>query len=413
MRFLYTLAIKIYGLCIRLAVPFSHKASLWMHGRKGLFNDLAQHCNGEERWVWFHCASLGEFEQGRPVMEAYKKRHREHKILLTFFSPSGYEVRKDYSGADHVCYLPLDTPTNARRFLDTLQPLMAVFIKYEFWMNFFEATHKRKIPLYVISAVFRPEQHFFHWHGRWQRRIFNYCTRLFVQDELSADLLATLGCTQVTLSGDTRFDRVYEIAGNPEQNPVAEAFAGDKRVVIAGSTWPKDEDILIRWIKEDESGLKYIIAPHNVDKSRIAGLMKALPAGSRLLSGLDVRESPETQVLVVDSVGQLAHLYRYGHIAYVGGGFGAGIHNILEPAAFGLPVLFGPAFEKFREAYEMIERGAAFAFTDYKMFNRRMQFLLRDEMILRMASEMSRSYVREKRGAVQSIIAGLHTGKSA
>ncbi len=413
MQQLYSFCIFIYGLFIRLSALFHPKAAAWINGRKHLFNELEKACIGNDRWVWFHCASLGEFEQGRPVIEAFRAQHKEYKLLLTFFSPSGYEVRKNYESADFVCYLPLDTPSNARHFLNIVRPELSVFVKYDFWLNFFMEMFKRKVPLHVISASFRPHQHFFHWYGSWHRAVFKCCTRIFVQDELSAALLKSVRYNNVIVSGDTRFDRVYQISQTPEPDLLVEAFAKNARVLIAGSTWPKDEQIIINWFKETDHNLKLLIAPHNVDKSHLDKLMNMLPEKSLMLSQSNQKTAENASILVIDSIGKLSHLYSYGYIAYVGGGFGAGIHNILEPAAFGLPILFGPAFKKFREAYDLIERGGAFAFSDYAMFKERMRFLLSDDLVSRMASEMSRFYVREKRGALQNILTNIQPQQNA
>lgn len=407
MTFLYNSGIFFYHLSIMMASLFNQKARKWVAGRKNLFSRLEKEIDTTADIAWFHCASLGEFEQGRPVIEAYKAANPGHKILLTFFSPSGYEVQKAYSGADYVFYLPMDYPSNAKWFINIVKPKLAVFVKYEFWHHFINELNKSNVPTYVISANFRKDQHFFSWYGSWFITTLKLFTKIFVQSDDSRALLEKAGVTNVTVSGDTRFDRVAAVAEKDEVVPLLDVFVQSSQVLIAGSTWPEDEQLLAKLIVDDEVELKYIIAPHEVNEQRIAGLMKTLGGKAIRYSLAEEPNLPDARVLVIDSVGLLSKLYKYGDMAYIGGGFSAGIHNILEAAAFGLPVIFGPEYGKFREAVELINKGGAFAAADYATLEKRVKFLVNDPVVLRMAQEISRNYVRENTGATGKIMEGL------
>ncbi len=333
-----------------------------MKGRRDILQKIEEALAGKQdnrKIAWFHCASLGEFEQGRPVIEAFRENRPDHLIFLTFFSPSGYEVRKNFTGADYVFYLPVDTPGMAARFIKILSPDIVFFIKYEYWYNYLAILKRQGIPTYMVSAIFRPSQPFFKSYGFWFRKQLMNLSWFFVQDEDSEKLLRKTGILQVSVSGDTRFDRVSTIAGQNKPVEGIDLFCGDSRVILAGSTWPADEKILLPFILENKSEYKFIIAPHEVHQERIDGLISQLGTGSLRFSQLNEINSHEARILVVDSIGILASLYRYAFISFVGGGFGVGIHNILEPAAFGVPVIFGPNYNRFREARELIHESGA------------------------------------------------------
>jgi 3-deoxy-D-manno-octulosonic-acid transferase len=450
MWILYDLIIHLYGDAISVAALFSPKARKWVAGRKGIFKELSsqfavrsfQSAIGGQRsaagdhqsaanmpqstveirlrtancelptLIWFHCASLGEFEQGRPVMEALRKEQPDWKILLTFFSPSGYEIRKNYEGADYIFYLPLDTPWNARKFIELVRPAVAVFVKYEYWFRYLDVLYKNQIPVYVISAIFRPDQHFFKWLGSWARKQLGKVSRFFVQDQASEELLRAKGIEQVTISGDTRFDRVAAVADKAKSFPLVEKFAAGWPIFLAGSTWPADEQLINGLIEAYGDRMKFIIAPHEVHLGRIEALKSSgqsskgkVQSGSvEVFSALSVENAASCQVLIVDGIGYLSHLYQYATIAYIGGGFGAGIHNILEAAAFGKPVIFGPKYEKFREAVDLIEAGGAFTIIDAEQLNNRTIELLEDKAFLKKSSEICLNYVRQKKGATTVII---------
>jgi 3-deoxy-D-manno-octulosonic-acid transferase len=390
---------------------FNGKARLWVEGRKGIFGHLEEFLKQVNRekcpLAWFHVSSLGEFEQGRPVIEAFRKRWPEKKILLTFFSPSGYEVRKNYEQADFVCYLPLDSRSNARRFLEIVRPEMVFFVKYDFWFNYIDAVHRRQIPLYFISVLFRKNQHFFKWYGGWFHKHLEYVTRFFVQNAESLELLVNSGIQQVTLSGDTRFDRVFAIAAQSGPIPAIEKFCGGKQVFIAGSSWEPDETVFIPLIQSGKSGLKFIIAPHDTSPSRIRNIRERLKVPSVCFSELQNGNTGEINVLIIDSVGILSKLYRYATIAFIGGGFGSGIHNIQEPVTFGVPVLFGPGFRRFTEARELVEQGGAFCITTTDELLRKVEAITGDAAEHRRVSAICRDYVEANRGATEKVMGYL------
>lgn len=360
----YNLGIHLYTCGIKLASRFNEKAALWVRGRRDLLGQLHRSVSGE-RIIWIHAASLGEFEQGRPVMEAIREQYPLYRILLTFFSPSGYEIRRNYQGADWVFYLPADTPRNVRRFLDAVRPQAAIFIKYEFWLNYLSELAERGVPTYIISAVFRRDSVFFRPYGKIFRRALGTFRRIFVQDEDSRRLLAGIGMRNVSVAGDTRFDRVAKIASGAKDLPVIADFAGRGQVLVAGSTWEPDEELLVRLINDNPS-VKFIVAPHEMDEKRIVRLMESVQGGVvRYTEYEKSAAGSECRLLVVDTIGILSSVYGYGSYAYIGGGFGVGIHNTLEAAAFGIPVAFGPNYGKFREAAELIEAGAARSVSSY------------------------------------------------
>lgn len=358
MLFLYNINIRLYVLIIRIVSLFKPKAKLWIKGRKNIFQKLKTAIFNEKNIVWFHCASLGEFEQGKPIIEAYKVKHPTHKILLTFFSSSGYEIRKNTPLADFVFYLPADTKENAKHFIEIIKPIKAIFIKYEFWLNYMAECNKQNIPFYSVSSIFRNEQIFF--KNKWFAKQLKHITHFFVQDKTSAELLKTIGFSNTTISGDTRFDRVKANGISAKEIPLIAAFCKTQTTVICGSTWPKDEALLSQFIK-DNPQYNYIIAPHEMHN--ISQLQKQTKA--QLFSIANAENINSKNVLIIDSIGMLSHIYQYGNMAYIGGGFGAGIHNILEAVAFGLPVIFGPNYKNFKEAKELTALKGAISINNY------------------------------------------------
>ena len=403
---LYDIAIRAYGLAIRLASPFNKKAAQWVKGRRSQWERLAAADRGKGRLVWFHAASLGEFEQGRPVMERLREIEPRTRILLTFFSPSGYEIRKNYPGADYICYLPLDTPDNARRFVDIFRPDAAVFIKYEFWYHYLRELHARRIPTYLISAIFRPSQPFFKRWGTTHREMLGFFTRLYVQDETSLRLLADIGVDRVQQAGDTRFDRVAQIAEAAQSIPLVERFCQGKRAIVCGSTWPADEEIITAYINAHPDSGKWIIVPHEIGEGHIRDILAKCHAPAVRYTDTQADFSA-ARVLVIDRIGFLSSVYRYGSIAYIGGGFGKGIHNTLEAAVYGIPVVFGPRHEKFKEALDLLDRGGAFTVKTKEEFASLIDSLTANPAIAEAAGQSALAYVRSQLGATEAIIRQL------
>ena len=404
MLLLYILGIRVYHVIILIFSLFNSKAKLFIRGRKNLFNEIKQQVDAGEKHVWFHFASLGEFEQGRPVLEKLKVLFPAKKIVVTFFSPSGYEIRKNYALAD-VFYLPIDTAHNARRFLDLINPEMAIFTKYEFWHFYFKELKNRNIPLYVISGIFRPNQVFFKWYGGFYRQILKAVSYFFVQNEESKRLLNSIGLFNAMVSGDTRFDRVYENAKSPKKLTKVEAFIGNSPTLICGSTWLEDENLLSA-LPEKYPDWKFIIAPHEIHESHIESIEKQFPIGSVRFSVLNSNNqtpNAEYQTLIVDNIGMLSSLYQYGKLAYIGGGFGAGIHNTLEAAAFGLPVIFGPKYDKFQEAKDLIILSAAKSISAGDELLTAFESFAANE-IARIAAK---KYVGDKKGATDKIVSTI------
>ncbi len=410
MLLLYTILIRIYQGSIVLASIWNSKARLWVNGRKNILKKLKQELKPNEKRVWFHCASLGEFEQGRPVIEAFKLQHPEFKIVLTFFSPSGYEIRKNYEGADYIFYLPLDTKSNAEKTIFFIQPKLVFFIKYEFWYYYFTELNTKNIPIYLVSAIFRPDQLFFKWYGSFYSDLLKKISHFFVQNESSAILLNSIGITNVTVSGDTRFDRVYAISKNKKTLPLISEFKQDHKLFIAGSTWPEDEKILMNLLTDmskSNSPLKFIIAPHEISESKIKTLSSSLEEkGIKYLKYSEAKEETikEFNVLIIDNIGMLSSLYQYGEIAFIGGGYGKGIHNILEAATFGLPILFGPNYQKFQEAKDLIQIKGAFCIQDAAGLITQTGLFLNSETSLKNAAEVSREYVVSMLGATNIVM---------
>lgn len=404
MRYLYTLVLHLYALAVEIASFFNKKARMTRVGQWHTNGILRKNIDRNAKYIWFHAASLGEFEQGRPMMEAIRKRHPEYKILLTFFSPSGYEVRKNYDGADVICYLPFDTPFKVRKFLNLANPHIAVFIKYEFWLNYLTELKKRGIKTYIISAVFRPNQAFFKWYGSWYRKALHCYEHLFVQDEGSKELLASYGIRNVEVSGDTRFDRVLEIQQNARLLPEVELFTkGDNPVLVVGSSWPEDEKIIIPYFNAHPD-LKLIIAPHEIHREHLLYIQSLLSRPSVRLSEANDEALRTHDCLIIDSFGLLSSIYRYGQMAYIGGGFGKGIHNTLEAAVYGIPVLFGPKYQKFKEAQGLIDRGGGFSVDNEQAFVDYLDRFISDPESREKTGTAAGDFVHHNAGATERIL---------
>lgn len=400
---LYNLSISLYRAGARIAALRSDKVRKMLRGQDDTWRILRESVTPGASYVWVHAASLGEFEQGRPLIERIKREHPDKRVLLTFFSPSGYEVRKDYNGADIVAYLPFDTARNACRLLDTINVEAALFIKYEFWGNYIHELHRRGIPTYLVSGIFRPGQTFFKPWGGMFRGILECYTRLFVQDEPSRQLLNGIGIENVTVAGDTRFDRVTDIMATAHDIPALDAFTADiPTVIVAGSTWPPDEAILIPYLNTHPA-IKAIIAPHEVKEGRMREIEAAATGRCVRLSQATPDETAKAQVLIIDGYGLLSSAYRYGRIAYVGGGFGVGIHNINEAAVYGMPVIFGPRYSKFKEAVDLVSLGGAFSVSDSGELNKVLDRLTTDSDALAVSSRIAGGYIRDNLGATDTV----------
>ena len=409
MIYIYNAGIRLYSLAIQLAAPFNTKARKFVKGRKKIFARIKESVKDNNAPnIWFHCASLGEFEQGRPLIEATRKQFTDHRIIITFFSPSGYEVRKNYPHADMVFYLPIDTPKNAQKLVNLLNPEIAFFIKYEFWFNYLRALHANNIPIISVSAKFRVGQLFFKKHGTFFKTILTYFNHIFVQDTESRDLLNTNGINNVTISGDTRFDRVYQIANNAQPISEIEHFKNNHLLIVAGSTWPEDEKVIIPYIKKSAENKKFIIAPHEVHStniSRIENMLEGLTAIKYSeMSHFNNKTIQESNVLIVDNVGMLSSIYKYSEIAYVGGAFRTGLHNILEPATFGIPVIFGPYYEKFKEAQELVRQNGAISIQNYHQLAEIMDNLSTNDRTRTATGEICKNYIQSNRGATSAIM---------
>ena len=421
---MYNLIIYIYQLGVIITSLFNEKVRKMWRGERDAIRILKEKVDPNAKYVWFHAASLGEFEQGRPLMEQLRQDHPEYKILLTFFSPSGYEVRKNYAGADIICYLPLDTITNARRFLRTIRPVMAFFIKYEFWYNYLHILKHRGVPVYSVSSIFRPGQIFFRWYGRQYSHVLKCFTHFFVQNEISKELLGTIGITNVSIVGDTRFDRVLQIKAAAKQLPIVEAFlsqpksgaaesgsAEAPKVFVAGSSWPPDEDIFIPFFNEHRDW-KLIIAPHVIGEEHLKQIESKL-AGRKVArySSLEDPENPEIpdnlEVLIIDCFGLLSSIYHYADVTYVGGGFGVGIHNTLEAAVWDVPVIFGPNNERFQEAQGLKACGGGYEITGADDFRRIMQRFIDTPQTITEAGRQSGAFVQQMTGATKKVLSAV------
>lgn len=445
---MYNIAIYIYLIGVAIGSLFNKKIKKMWRGEREAVDLLKEKVDPTAKYVWFHAASLGEFEQGRPLIEQLKATHPEYKILLTFFSPSGYEVRKNYEGADIVCYLPLDTIRNARRFLRAVHPVMAFFIKYEFWYNYLHILRHRGVPVYSVSSIFRPGQVFFKWYGRNYAKVLHCITHFFVQNEVSLQLLKGIGIDEATVVGDTRFDRVLQIKEQAKKLPIVEAFKGINgkgdackgalsedackddfsedackgdfsedackedlsengckgcKVFVAGSSWQPDEDIFIRFFN-DHPDWKLIIAPHVIGEDHLAYILDKLQMKAVRYTQATEQSAAEARCLIIDCFGLLSTIYRYGEIAYVGGGFGVGIHNVPEAAVWGVPVLFGPNNKRFQEAQDLLACKGSFEVADYDSFNTIISRLISDDKFRHQCGEASANYVKSRSGATDIIM---------
>ena len=405
---MYNIVIYIYLIGVAIASCFNKKVKKMWAGERQALKVLREKVDPNARYIWFHAASLGEFEQGRPLMEYLRKTHPEYKILLTFFSPSGYEVRKNYEGADIICYLPLDTIRNARRFLRAIKPVMAFFIKYEFWYNYLHILQHRGVPTYSVSSIFRPDQIFFQWYGKGYGRVLKCFTHFFVQNIESKNLLAKLDIHDVEVVGDTRFDRVLQIKEASKQLPIVEKFTENtSKVFIAGSSWLPDEEVFLKYFNLHKDW-KLIVAPHVIGEDHLAQIFELLK-GRRVVLYTEATEEnvKDAEVLIIDCFGLLSSIYHYGTISYVGGGFGVGIHNVLEAAVWDIPVIFGPNNKRFQEAQGLIMAGGGFEINDYQSFRDLMMRFETDEMFLQTSKKHAGEFVKGRAGATEKIMGSL------
>ncbi|MEE1323980.1 MAG: glycosyltransferase N-terminal domain-containing protein [Bacteroidales bacterium] len=401
MRFLYNIFIHIYILALNLISPFNKKVKIMLKGEKECFDRL-QNLNSEDKVAWFHCASLGEFEQGRPLIEEVKKQFPEYKILLSFYSPSGYESKKDYALADYVVYLPNDTKSNAKKFVKKVNPDLIFFIKYEFWYNYISALKGRR--LFQVSLILRQNQYFFSWYGKWFAKQLKNFEHFFVQNQQTANLLNKIGYKNVTISGDTRFDRVMTIANNAKSFTEIEKFCeGNQKIILAGSSWLADEKIIQQAVKNLD--IKLIIAPHVVGENHINEIQQLFPEA--ILYSELANNDKKSNILIINCIGILSNLYQYCDIAYIGGGFGVGIHNTLEAATFGKPICFGTNYHKFQEAIDLINLKAAYSISNQEELKQVLETLLNNEKIYNQSAEASKDYVKTKIGACKKIIEHL------
>ncbi|MCX2738790.1 3-deoxy-D-manno-octulosonic acid transferase [Pontibacter anaerobius] len=408
MKLLYDIGLKAYRTAIALAAPFNQKAKLMRQGRERQFEKLQEALQPNQApLVWFHCASLGEFEQGRPVMEAFREAFPKYKILLTFFSPSGYDVRKNYAGADYIFYLPLDSASNAKRFLDITKPELAVFVKYEFWHYYLQELQRRSIPVLSVSAIFRQEQVFFKPYGDFYRDILRRFTHIYTQNKSSLELLQGINIGNASIAGDTRFDRVLQTAASIKTIPLVESFTAGKEVFMVGSSWPVDIEVLLPLIRKYSPSIKFIIAPHEVNEASINAVMQSLGEGAVRFSKTTEADAAKYKVLVIDNIGMLSSLYSYGTYAYIGGAFGKGLHNTLEAAVFGLPLFFGPTYGKFQEAKDLVALGCAFPVQNAEELLQAFGRVHTTPGLRQSITNKEKEYVQEQAGATAKIMADV------
>ncbi len=406
MLFLYNLVISIAGFFLKIVALFSPKIKLFIDGRKNVFAILEEKIKPTDKTIWFHSASLGEYEQGLPVIEKIKQKYPSHKIIVTFFSPSGYEVRKNNTVADVTIYLPLDTKSNAKKFLKLVHPELVFFVKYEFWLNYLKELETNKIPTYLISGIFRDNQMFFKWYGGFYRKALNAFTYFFVQNESSKEKIEAIGFKNVIVSGDTRFDRVAAILERDNTVDFIAKFKNNAPTIVIGSSWPKDEALLAEYINQAPENIKFIIAPHNIKQDQISSLKSQIIKSTVLFSEKDkAGDLSHYNVFIIDTVGLLTKIYSYGTIAYVGGGFGnPGIHNILEPATFGIPIVIGPNYSNFAEAVELVKIEGCTVISNSAELKQNLDRLLLDENYLKEKSQICKSYIQDNKGATDSIM---------
>ncbi len=403
MTFIYNIGIYFYSVLIRLSAPFNTKAKLLSDGRKDTLKQLKK-LSIEGSVVWIHAASLGEFEQGRPIIEAIKKKNPAYKVVLTFFSPSGFEVRKNYNLADYVFYLPSDSRRNARKFIKAINPELVFFVKYEFWHHYLNELKAKEIPVYGVSMIFRAQQAFFKWYGGWFRQMLHCFSKFYVQDEMSAELLKSAGLNNYVVAGDTRFDRVRDIARASVEVDLVNRFVGDcNKVIVAGSTWAPDEDLLLQYLHGVGKDVKLVIAPHEIHEDHICQIIEKLKVPfCRYTQPSD--EVEQCRVMIIDIIGMLSGIYKYGQVAYIGGGFGVGIHNTLEAATYGMPVIFGPNYKKFKEARDLIALGGGFSVSKADEFVESVERMWSNEETLKEASHKAGQYVNQMCGATRLIM---------
>lgn len=409
MALIYNLIAHVAWFHLKLLGKVSPKMKLFVDGRKETFQKLEQSISKDDQVIWVHAASLGEFEQGLPIIEKLRTEKPSYKILVTFFSPSGYEVKKNTSVADAVVYLPIDTKNQVKKFLDLARPKLAIFVKYEIWPNYLMELESRKIPTLLISALFKKEQVYFKWYGNFMRKSLSAFFHIFIQNEKSKELLSSVGINNTTINGDTRLDRVSEILERDNTLPIIEAFKKDNFCLVAGSTWAEDETILLDFINNSSKKLKYILAPHKIEKDKILGLAGSLAKKTILLSNSNLKTVYNYDVLIIDNIGMLTKIYNYADIAYVGGGFSTGLHNTLEPAVFGIPVIIGPNYEGFKEAEDLVAQKGILSIHDSWSFGETFKRLLDKPELIQRAGEINASYITKNKGASIQIMDYIRT----
>lgn len=407
MLYLYFFGLRIYSIGIGIASFFNSKAKEWIDGRKKIFTQIASELQPGEKRIWFHCSSFGEFEQGRPVLQALKKKFPEHKIVLTFFSPSGIKQGKKEPAADYVFYMPLDGASASKKFVELINPHAAFFVKYDYWFGYMQQLHQHNIQFYYVSAIFRKEHYFFKWYGSWFLKQLKKATCFFVQDETSKILLNQNNISQSIVTGDTRFDRVYEFSKKTPQLDWVVNFKDGKKLIIAGSTWAEDETLLADFINAADDNIKMIIVPHEINAEKITALQSKLKVKALLYSTLNNSSKHDYKLLIVDAVGILSKIYQYANVVYIGGGFGKGIHNILEAVVFGKPVLFGPNYRKFNEAVELTKLGGAFEIGNNTDLTQQLNFLLNNEELCVTINRINIDFVKNKTGATEKLQRGI------
>ncbi|MCP4883424.1 MAG: 3-deoxy-D-manno-octulosonic acid transferase [Flavobacteriales bacterium] len=404
MKYLYNFAISLFGIVVNILAIFNHKLALFVKGRKDTFPKLISAISPNEKTIWMHCASLGEFEQGRPLIEVLRRSKPNYKIILSFYSPSGYEVRKDFKGADVVVYLPIDTMSNSRKFIELVHPEIAIFVKYEFWPNILSVLKQKKIKTILVSGIFREDQLFFKSYGGWMRKSLQSFSHFFLQNKSSKDLLASIGISNSTVSGDTRFDRVAKIIEQDNTLPFLEGFVRDKIILVAGSTWPIDESYLVSFINQNlDKNLSYIIAPHNINSKEIQKLKLSLNCKTSVNSeGVPEKDA---KVFIIDTIGILTKVYSYADIAYIGGGFDKdGVHNVLEPAVFGIPLVIGPVYEKFEEATKLVALKACLVGQSETDLHSQFTRLIKSETLRNELGATSKAFIKNHTGATEIIL---------
>ena len=408
MQGFYNISINAYGMALKLASNFNEKAKLWVNGRKNWEDKIASKISVDDKVLWVHCSSLGEFEQGRPVIETLKEKYPTHKIAVSFFSPSGYEIRKNYQGADVIFYLPLDTKANAQKLIEVLHPELLILVKYEYWFNLITALHQHNIPTIVVSSIFRESQNFFKKNGKnWFAKKLNLIDHFFVQNQKSKDLLDAIQITQNTIAGDTRFDRVKQIIHQNNQLEFMDQFKQNSKLIVVGSSWPKDEELFLQLINEKlNEDWKIVFAPHNLDKNEINSFLSKINQKTIKFSDLEKTTEDElinAKVFILNTIGILSKVYSYADITYIGGGFGAGIHNTLEAVTYGKPVVFGPKYKKFQEAVDLIEVGGGFSISNREEFNQLFDRLMKDEKFRIESGKKAGDFVQNSPNATKII----------